>query len=156
MVLEQELPSIEPVSVCDTNGVGISSTAVNGRQALDTRRADISLLGVTAIGAAGAAVTCTLPAAANVFHYIQCIEIVKYATAAITGSATPVTVTTTNLPGNIAFTLGTAQAVGTTLVETFPSIDTLRSAVVNTATTIVCPATTSVIWRVNVLYYTTG
>lgn len=142
--------------LADTTGSGITSTSVNGRQAVDTRRADVSLLAVTATGVAGAAVTLTLPAAASVFHYIQSIEIVKYATAAITGTATPVVVTTTNLPGGLAFTFGTAQAIGTTLDYTFVGIDTLRSSAVNTATTIVCPATTSVIWRVNVLYYTTG
>lgn len=140
----------------DGVGQGLTSTAVNGRQALDTRRADVSFLAVTATGASGAAVTLTLPATASVFHYIQTIEIVKYAVAALTGVATPIVVTTTNLPGNIAFTFGTAQAIGTTLVEGLSGIDALRSSVVNTATTIVCPATTNVIWRVNVFYYTTG
>lgn len=70
-------------------------------------------LWVTAVGAAGAAVTLTLPAAAARFHRIAWIEIIMYATAARTGGATPVTVTSTNLPGNPAWTHESAQAVGT-------------------------------------------
>jgi hypothetical protein len=107
---------------------------------------------VTAVGTSGAAVTLTLPAVAGQFHYITLIEIVKYAAAALTGSATPVTVTSTNLPGTPAFTMGTAAAIGTTERIFFTPNKALKSSVVNTATTIVCPATTSVIWRVNVWY----
>lgn len=140
----------------DGAGQAVTSTSINGRQALDTRRADVALIAVTATGVSGAAVTCTLPAAASVFHYIQTLVITKYAVAALTGVATPVVVTTTNLPGNLAFTFATAQAIGTVVEEDLVGLDTLRSSVVNTATTIVCPATTNVIWRVNVFYYTTG
>lgn len=140
----------------DGTGNAITATFVNGRTAFDIRRGDVSLLAVTATGVAGAAVTLTLPATVGVFHYIQSIKIVKYATIAIVGGATPVIVTTTNLPGNIAFTFATAQAIGTTLVEDYSNIEALRSSVVNTASTIVCPATASTIWRVNVFYYTTG
>lgn len=109
-------------------------------------------LGVTAVGASGAAVTLTLPAVAAQFHYITLIEIVKYAAAALTGAAAPVTVTTTNLPGSPAFTFTTAGAIGTSERDTYASMKAIKSAVVNTATTIVCPATTGVIWRVNVWY----
>lgn len=140
----------------DGSGTALTSTSINGRQALDTRRADVSLIAVTATGVSGAAVTCTLPAVASVFHYIQAIQITKYAVVALVGGATPTVVTTTNLPGNIAFTFATAQAIGTTIDEDLIGIDALRSSVVNTATTIVCPATANVIWRVNIFYYTTG
>ena len=110
-------------------------------------------LAITATAATGVAVTATLPAVAAEFHYITMIEIIKYATAAITGSATPVLVTTTNFPAANVFTFGTAQAVGTTLNYVYVPSLTIHSSVVNTATTIVCPATTSVIWRINVYYY---
>lgn len=153
--MPEELGSIS-TAIQDGSGTPLTSTSINGRQALDIRRADVALIAVTVTGIAGAAVTLTLPAAANVFHYIQSMEIIKYATAAISGTATPVVVTTTNLPGNIAFTMATAQAIGTTLEEDLVGIDALRSSVVNTATTIVCPATANVIWRINVFYYTTG
>jgi hypothetical protein len=72
-----------------------------------------SKLGVTAVGAAAAAVTLTLPAVAGLFHNISLIEIELYSTAARTGVAAPITVTTTNLPGSPAFLFSTAAAIGT-------------------------------------------
>lgn len=140
----------------DGSGQAVTSTSINGRQALDTRRADVSLTAVTAVGVSGAAVTCTLPAVASVFHYIQGFRITKYAVAALTGVATPITVTSTNLPGNLAWTFPTAQAIGTVVEYNAIAVDAFRSSVSNTATTIVCPATTNVIWRISVVYYTTG
>lgn len=112
-----------------------------------------SYLGVTVTGTAGTAVTCTLPAAASQFQHISLIEITKYATAAITGTTTPVVVTSTNLPGNMAWSFETAQAVGTVVERLYLQHVPFKSSVINTATTIVCPAITSVIWRVNVQYY---
>ena len=109
-------------------------------------------LAVTALSAANTAVTATLPAVAGQFHYITFIEIVKYAAAALTGAATPVTVTTTNLPGTPAFTFTTAGAIGTSERDIYNPNKAIKAAAVNTATTIVCPATTGVIWRVNVWY----
>lgn len=116
-----------------------------------TRSADLV---VTAVGAAGQAVTATLPAAGSgLHHYITKVSITRYATAAITGNATPSTVTTTNLPGALAWTAQTAAAVGTLdrIIEDLSS--PLRSSAANTNSTIVCPATTNVIWRVTVHYY---
>jgi len=117
-------------------------------------KAPDSNLWVTATGTTGSAVTLTLPAVAAAFHHINTIEIEAYSTAARTGGATPIIVTSTNLPGSPAWTFATAAAIGTTDTKsyTFPSF--LNSSVVNTATTIVCPATTGIIWRVNVSYYT--
>jgi len=114
-----------------------------------------STLHVTATGAAAAAVTLTLPAVAGQFHYITSVEITLFNTVARVGSATPVVVTSTNLPGTPAFTFPSAGAVGT--IERYIVTPTTprRSSVVNTATTIVGPATASVIWRINVSYYTT-
>jgi hypothetical protein len=104
--------------------------------------------------ATGVAVTVTLPAVAGQFHYITLIEIVKYFTVANAASATPLVVTTTNLPGSLAFTFGQPLGtVGTTDRMLHNPNSPLKSSVVNTATTIVCPATTGIIWRVNVYYY---
>ena len=86
------------------------------------------------------------------FHYITRIEITLYNSAARTGGATPVTVTTTNLPGSPAFTFPSAGAVGTVDRLIIEPSKPLKSSVVNTNTTIVCPATTGVIWRINVAY----
>lgn len=105
-------------------------------------------------GATGAAVTATLPAVAGQFHYITLLEIVKCFAAANGASATPLVVTTTNLPGPAAYTFGQpAGAIGVIDRMTHIPNSPLRSSVVNTATAIVCPATVGIIWRVNVYYY---
>lgn len=106
---------------------------------------------VSTTGAAGAAVTATLPAVLGNHHVIGRIDITLYNTAARTGGATPVVVTTTNL-GTTAFTFPSAGAVGTIIEKNIDG--DFKAAQAGIATTIVCPATTSVIWRVNVLYRT--
>lgn len=109
---------------------------------------------VSVTGAAGAAVTATLPTVAGQFHYITRINIIAYASAARTGAATPVVVTSTNLPGSLAWTTPTAAAIGTQYETDIQLSGPLKSSAANAATTIVAPATTSVIWRINVVYYT--
>lgn len=111
-------------------------------------------LAVTGVAAAGTGVTVTLPAVSGEFHHITSIVIQMYASAARTGNATPTTVTSTNLPGSPAWTLNTAQAIGGMSEFKYEFSTALKSSVVNTNTTIVCPNTASVIWRVNVAYYT--
>lgn len=113
-----------------------------------------STLAVTTLSAANTSTTATLPAVAGQFHYITSIQVQRTCTAALTGTAA-LAITTTNLPGSLAWTAGNACAVGSTnndvvLVPTSP----LKSSVVNTATTIVCPAAgAAVVCRVTVLYY---
>ncbi len=110
---------------------------------------------VSATAAIGAAVTATLPAAGvNLFHHITRVNIFKYAGVAVAGAAAPVVVTTTNLPGALAWSTPTAMAVGTSYETDVESTNPIRSSVANTATTIVAPLTASVIWRINVFYYT--
>lgn len=111
-------------------------------------------LTVTATGAVGAAVTLTMPAVAGLRHYIDRISVLRSATAALTASATPVAVTATNIPGSPVLTFGSDAAgigVDKELVLDFGGAGMAASAV-NTATTVVCPAYTGVIWRVNVAY----
>jgi len=112
-------------------------------------------LSVTATAATGVGVTLTLPAPTlGNYHYITTIEIDKYFTAANAASGTPLVVTTTNLPGSLAFTFGQPLGtIGTTdsRIITFPS--PLKASVINTASTIVCPATTGIIWRVTAYYF---
>jgi hypothetical protein len=111
-------------------------------------------IGATAVGAAAAAVTLTLPAAgAGLFHHITRLEVGLYSTAARTGAATPITVTTTNLPGNPAFTFATAAAIGAMDRLIFEPAKPKRSAAANTATTVVCPAVTGGLWRLNAAYF---
>jgi hypothetical protein len=101
----------------------------------------------TVTAAVGVAATLTLAAVAGLRHYIDFIRIVRSATA-------PLLVTTTNLPGTPVFTFGQDVAAagvekevardfgGTGLAATSPGV----------ATTIVCPAYTGVIWRVEASY----
>lgn len=103
------------------------------------------------VGTSGSAVTATLPATDNNYHIISRIGITLYNAAARTGGANPVTITTTNL-GSLAWTCPSAGAVGTVFEIGIEGV--YRSAAAGVATTIVCPATTSVIWRVNVIYST--
>ncbi len=113
-------------------------------------------LGVTVTGAAAAIATLTLPAAgAGLFHYITSIDITLYNAAARTGSATPVLVTTTNLPGAHVWNFPSAGAIGTVDRFSLTPTDPTRSSVANTATTIVGPATAGILWRINATYYTT-
>jgi hypothetical protein len=125
----------------------------SGAIAVVNRDADLA---VTATSAAGAAATATLPAAPGFYHYITNIEITRYATAGLTAAATPNIITTTNLPGSLAWWASSAGAFGTItdrLQETYGNAP-LRSSAVNTATTIVTPAITAVMWRINVHYFT--
>ena len=109
---------------------------------------------VTSTAATGVAVTLTLPAVAGQFHHINTIDVQAYNTAARTGGVTPVLVTTTNFPGSLVWTFASAGAIGTTDLKEADYPAPLKSSVVNTATTIVCPATTGVIWRATVTYFT--
>jgi hypothetical protein len=115
----------------------------------------VTPLVVTAVGAAGAAVTLTLPApAAGLRHYLTNLLINRFAAAALTAAAVPVTVTTTNLPGSLAFSFAADAALQGTLDRwredfAYP----VAASALATATTIVCPATTGVIWRATAGYY---
>lgn len=122
---------------------------------------DQSLVGMvtpqlaTAVGAAGAAVTLTLASpGAGLRHYLTYLSINRFATALLTAAAAPVTVTTTNLPGSLAFSFG-AEALAQGVLDrwredfAFP----LAASAQGTPTTIVCPITTAVIWRVTAGFY---
>lgn len=110
---------------------------------------------ITATGADAAAVTLTVPApGANLFQHISRLIIQRFATALLTAAAAPVVVTTTNLPGSRAFTFpADAAAQGSLVSEIVQGTVPLRASAANTAVTIVCPATTGVIWRVTADYY---
>lgn len=113
-------------------------------------------LAVTATAAANGALTLTLPAAgAGLFHHIVGLLITRTATAALAGSATLV-ITSTNLPGSLAFSVGNAMVAGGTQrdVDIQLSGNTLKSLVANTQTTIVMPAPgAAVLWRATAIYF---
>ena len=114
----------------------------------------VATLMVTATAAVSTAVTATLPAVPGLRHYIDGITVVRSATAALTASATPVLVTTTNIPGAPILTFG--SDVGGIGVDKQLALDFggagISATSIGTATTIICPAYTGVIWRINVMY----
>lgn len=133
-----------------------SSGAVGTEQGIVVRNVPIAAnLVQTGTAAAGTGVTITLPSVASQFHYIDSIKVQQYATAATTGGATPVICTTTNIPNTPTMNFPTAQAIGTiNTVELWGTHSLpVKSTTVATATTVVCPATTSVIWVVTATYY---
>ena len=114
-----------------------------------------STLCVTGTATSGTGVTITLPNVAGQFHYITAIEITKYFTAANAASATPLVITTTNLPGSLAYSFGQPLGtVGTTDVRFQSFSSPIKSSVVNTTSTIVCPGTVGIIWRATAWYLT--
>lgn len=111
---------------------------------------------ITNTGAANAGVTLTLPAAgAGLFHYITGIHIQRTATAALVGSATLV-ITTTNIPGALAWSVGNAMVAGGTQNDVVMDFSCpIKASAANVATTIVCPAPgAAVLWRVTAYYFT--
>jgi hypothetical protein len=109
---------------------------------------------VTATGAAAAAVTLTLPApGVGLRQKLTYLSINRFAAAVLTAAATPVLVTTTNLPGAPVFSLpADAAAQGTLFPWREDFSYPLEAAAQNTAITVVCPVTTGVIWRVTAGY----
>ena len=82
------------------------------------------------------------------------IRVERYAGAALTGAATPLLVTTTNIPGNLVYSMaadGAAIGAVDRVVDDFPG--GFATSAQNTATTIVAPATTNVIWRLTATYF---
>lgn len=112
-------------------------------------------LSVTVTAAISTAATLTIPAAgAGLFHYITRLQVQRFAGALLTAAATPVLVTTTNMPGTRVLSIpAEAAAQGTIYTELLEPAQPLRSSAANTATTIVAPLTTSVIWRITADYY---
>lgn len=109
---------------------------------------------VSTTGAASAAVTATLPAVAGMRHYLTNLQVIRSATAALTATATPVVVTSTNLPGALALTFGSdAGGIGVDREISYDwGTDGFAATSPGVATTIVCPVYTGVVWRVNAFY----
>jgi hypothetical protein len=113
----------------------------------------VSPLAITATGVSGAAVTLTLPAVTGLRHLISSLTIIRFAAATLTAAATPVLVTSTNLPGSLVFPIDAdAAPIGTSFTwrDNWPL--PLAASAQTAATTIVCPATPSVIWRASAAY----
>lgn len=114
-----------------------------------------AILAITGTAAANTGVTITLPAAgAGLFHYITRLEIMRNATAALAGTATLV-ITSTNLSGTLAWSVGNAMIAGGTQRDIDADFShPVKSLVANTATTIVAPVPgLAVLWRLNAYYF---
>jgi hypothetical protein len=138
-----------------TSGSCVATITADVCDSLNTSMlAKPSTLLVTATGAASAAVTATLPAVTGLRHIIDFIQVTRSATVALTAAATPVVVTTTNMQGSPALTFGSDVAgigIDKDVRLDFGSTGAATTAL-GTATTVVCPVYTGVIWRINVGY----
>lgn len=107
-----------------------------------------------ATAAAGTAVTLTISAVPAKRIAITHILIMRAANGAEATAAVH-NVTTTNLPGSLAWNIGFAVAAGSTNIDVDQRFDPpLLSSAANTNTTIVCPDPgTTPIWTVIVSYY---
>lgn len=138
-----------------TSGSATTTIAANNAQYDNLMFGPVTTGIGTTVGTAGAATTLTLASpGAGLRHYLTYLSINRFATALLTAAAAPVTVTTTNLPGTLAFSFPAEAAAQGTLDRwredfAFPMATNAQA----TATTIVCPATTGVIWRVTAGFY---
>ncbi len=138
-----------------TSGAAAATLSASTALLDDTLQGTITNSVGTILGTAGAATTLTLTApGAGLRHYLTYLSINRFATALLTAGAAPVAVTTTNLPGSLAFSFAADAAAQGTLDRwredfAYP----IAASAQNTATTIVCPATTGVIWRVTAGFY---
>jgi hypothetical protein len=141
------------VSAFTSGGITVAARATRADYLIYTRPVP-SILHVTSTAAANTAATATLPAVAGLFHYITNIHLTRNATAVLAGTATLVA-TSTNLPGNPAWSYGNAMvAGGSSLDLNYSPTTPLKSLLANTATTVVMPAAgLAVLNRVNVSYY---
>lgn len=109
----------------------------------------------TITAATGVAATLSIPAGgAGLYCYLSRLVIQRHTSAALTAGATPILVTTTNMPGSRVFSFpADAAAQGAMAQEIVEPATPLRMTATNTATTIVAPATTGVIWRITADWY---
>lgn len=110
----------------------------------------------TITAATGVAATLTLAAPGlGLYHYITRLVIERHTSALLTAGATPTLVTTTNITGSLVFYIpADAAPQGQVYREVIEMGEhALKSTTANTATTIIAPATTGVIWRITAYYY---
>ncbi len=85
------------------------------------------------------------------YNYISHIHLEMYATSTLTGGATPVTCTSTNL-GGLTLNLPTAAATGTVYLLDMP-FDNAMQATQGSQVIITCPGRPNVIYNLIVAYY---
>ena len=137
------------------SGAAATILAANAAPVDESLTGCITPLLVTAVGVAGAATTLTIPApGGQLRHYLTSLSINRFATATLTAAAAPITITSTNLPGPLAYSFAAeALPIGglDRMREEFAY--PLAAAAQNVAITVVAPATPNVIWRMTAGYY---
>lgn len=139
-----------------TSGGAIATLAASNALFDDfARNGSVTTLAGTITAAAGAAATLTLASpGAGLRQYLTYLRIVKFASAALTAAAAPVVLTTTNIPGSMAFSLPADAALqGTVFSYQEDFAYPVAGSTQNTAMTVVAPATTGVIWRITAGYF---
>ena len=134
----------------------LPGSLLGGNQHLDDRLlGEVSSNAGTITAAVSTAATLTLTApGAGLRHYITGLRIERHAAALLTAGTTPVVITTTNLPGALAFSIPMeAAAQGSVYEKSMEPARAIMASAQNTATTIVAPLTTSVIWRISATFY---
>ena len=133
-----------------TSGSAITVLSCDNGVLDDTLQGSAGIVLGTITGAAGAATTLTLASpGAGLRHYLTGIEITRSASAALTASATPTVITTTNIPNALAFTMGiNAAPQGDDKIVKGEYPRPIATTAQATATTVVCPALTGAIWRI--------
>lgn len=109
----------------------------------------------TTTAATGVAATLTLASpGAGLRQYLTFLRILRSATAVLTPAAAPTVVTTTNLPGSMAYSFGQdAAAQGQDKIISEDFAYPIPASAQGTAVTIVAPAVTGVIWRISAGYF---
>ena len=108
---------------------------------------------ITAAVSTAATLTLTAPGS-GLRHYITGLRIERHAAALLVAGTTPVLVTSTNLPGALAFSIPVeAAAQGSVYEKVLDPVRSIMASAQNTATTVVVPLTTSVIWRISATFY---
>jgi hypothetical protein len=108
---------------------------------------------VSVTAATGVGATLTIPAApAGLFNYLDFLEIVQVGTLTAAG-VTAVVVTSTGITGTPSFSFGSDYVIGRAIRYDYQIPGGLKGSAAATAITVVCPATTNVLWRVNGFYH---
>ena len=138
-----------------TSGTFIVTLVASNGLLEDTLHDRVTTGTATITAAAGAIATLSLAApGAGLRHYITYISVNRFAAALLTAAATPVLVTTTNIPTSLVFSFpADAAAQGTIYPLREDFAYPIAVSAQNTATTIVGPATPNVIWRITAGFY---
>lgn len=147
---------VRAIVTAHTSG-GSTATLMASNALFDdfARNGGVTPLLVTNTGAAAAAVTLTLPAPGlGLRQYLTYLSVNRFAAALLTAAATPVLVTTTNLPGTLVLSVpAEAAAQGTLFPWREDFAYPLMATAQNAAVTIVAPVATGVIWRLTAGYF---